>query len=330
MENFDQNLAHMLHPHYRGHLLKKSGRYDELKEHLINEHPTTAEFHQKQQDNERQKDTQIPVLSDSDDCDLLLVDDFDPNQSQDRNTSQCMPDIERELTVFNAMPPVPTGNNVDVLLWWKNQQASLPLLAQLARDVYCIPAASSSSERVFSASGGIVTDKRQNLATETCKKLTLIKVNYDFVVNYLTLKFTTEEESLAMDWSKIKTPATATTSKASTSTQRKINFGKVLKVIHLSSSSSSPSDDSPPPPPAKTPEKRVTTPSGSIAKGKGKGKNTPSQKRKADTQELNTVTQIRKRYKMTEKEIQESIDMFENNDDDDDDVLDPDFNSESD
>ena len=38
----------------------------------------------------------------------------------------------------------------DRLDWWKTHEGTLPLLAKVAKEILCIPAASSKSERVFS------------------------------------------------------------------------------------------------------------------------------------------------------------------------------------
>ena len=339
----------MLHPHYRGHLLQKSGVFDEVKTKLIDSHPSTDEFNQKQEENERQKDTQAPITSkDTDDLDIFTMDTWTPNQTTGQNTSQCIPEIERELNIFFQMPPIQEGMQVDVLAWWKKQQVNLPLLAAVARGAYCVPAASSSSERVFSASGGIVTDKRYNLATGTLKMLTLSKVNYDFVADIMTLKTMSREEECEQIKQQLlsdlqmtpctsaQTPSTsASTSK--TKTQTKLTFKTVNKPVNkhklicLSTSDSntpSPEDS----PPKEAPVRKITPclpPGFPEGKGKGKGKSslTPSQKRQAsemDTQEL-PPTQIRKRPRssLTPKEIQESIDMFDNIDDE---SNDPDFN----
>ena len=338
-DNYHYALGHFLHPHFRGYLLKKSGLYENVKTKLIEDHPTTIEFLEKQQEKERNKDTQATTLvEDDDELDIFTMDDFNPNQSGDKNTSQCMPDIERELTVFLAMPPINEGGNVDVLGWWKNQQVNLPLLAQLARDVYCIPAASASSERVFSASGGIVTDKRHNLATETCKKLTLTKVNYDFVKKYMTIRLVTPEEQMALDWSSIQTPQTTpstltqTMTPSTSKTQTKLGFKKVDKVnkhklICLSSSSSSSSTEQSPP------QRTLCLPPGAIlneGKGKGKGKNstTPSQKRQASELDTQELTPIRKRPKnsgLTPEDIRAQMELIESADMFDDDTSDPDY-----
>ncbi|KAL1282850.1 hypothetical protein QQF64_001653 [Cirrhinus molitorella] len=54
-------------------------------------------------------------------------------------------------------------NEMDVLGWWKINKSSYPKLAKLARSVLCIPASSSSSERVFSAARRTISERRTAL-----------------------------------------------------------------------------------------------------------------------------------------------------------------------
>lgn len=53
--------------------------------------------------------------------------------------------------------------NEDVLNWWKTNGARFPLMAQLARKCFAIPASSASSERSFSTAGRIIEKRRTNL-----------------------------------------------------------------------------------------------------------------------------------------------------------------------
>ena len=63
-----------------------------------------------------------------------------------------------------------SSNKVEVIQWWKQQQNSLP---DLPEDFFC-PLSSTSSERMFSASGNIVSISRMNLTPETASTLTYV------------------------------------------------------------------------------------------------------------------------------------------------------------
>ena len=97
------------------------------------------------------------------------------------------------------MPAPPDKHKVDTLVWWKSYHSQLPLLADLAREWLCIPMSSSSSERLFSASGNIISNKRTSLDPATAKKLTLVKVNYDLVGSTIQYKLISDEERAEME-----------------------------------------------------------------------------------------------------------------------------------
>ncbi|ROK32555.1 Zinc finger BED domain-containing protein DAYSLEEPER [Anabarilius grahami] len=59
------------------------------------------------------------------------------------------------------------GDGRDVLLWWKQHETLLPQLSRLARTVFSVPASSSSSERVFSAAGRVIEERRTTLKPST-------------------------------------------------------------------------------------------------------------------------------------------------------------------
>lgn len=73
------------------------------------------------------------------------------------NTSsmQLEDSMEAELNGY-LITPVIDGEQ-DPLAWWKLHRVNFPRLSELACKYLCIPAASSPSERLFSASGNIVT-----------------------------------------------------------------------------------------------------------------------------------------------------------------------------
>jgi len=65
--------------------------------------------------------------------------------------------------------------------YWVSKLDTWLELSLYALEVLACPAASVLSERVFSAAGGIVTDKRSRLSTDSADRLTLIKMNSKWI-----------------------------------------------------------------------------------------------------------------------------------------------------
>lgn len=65
----------------------------------------------------------------------------------------------------------------DPLIWWKRNYLNLPIISQLARKYLCVCATSSSSERLFSAAGNIVTPLRAHLKPDKVEMLTFLSKN---------------------------------------------------------------------------------------------------------------------------------------------------------
>ena len=53
-----------------------------------------------------------------------------------------------ELSKYFNLSLAPSS--VDVLQWWKIREIEFPILSKIVRDYYCIPATSTSVERIFS------------------------------------------------------------------------------------------------------------------------------------------------------------------------------------
>ena len=83
--------------------------------------------------------------------------------------------FERECSTYELLADA--DSSIDLLLWWKVHQQQLPLLSNLARIVFAVPAASSKSERVFSVAGNIVTPKRASLNPAKVEQLITVKCN---------------------------------------------------------------------------------------------------------------------------------------------------------
>ena len=66
----------------------------------------------------------------------------------------------------------------DILQWWSENRRLYPCLSVLARKYLCIQATSTSSERVMSLMGNLVTKKRTLLTDEHVNMLTYLSDCY--------------------------------------------------------------------------------------------------------------------------------------------------------
>ncbi len=65
-------------------------------------------------------------------------------------------DVDRYVTQRQIV----MANEKDLLGWWRANSTVYSRLSQLARYMLCVPASSSSSERVFSAAGQTTEERR--------------------------------------------------------------------------------------------------------------------------------------------------------------------------
>lgn len=76
---------------------------------------------------------------------------------------------KQETVTYHDIPVI--GIEEDPLAWWKVNSLLFPNLALLARKYLSVPATSTPSERLFSASGNIITSKRSRLNPTVAEKL---------------------------------------------------------------------------------------------------------------------------------------------------------------
>lgn len=82
-----------------------------------------------------------------------------------------------ELQMYKLQPPLELRG--DPLLWWNQHRNQFPVIAEMARSVLCIPATSVPSERVFSDSGNIITEKRARTQPELAQALIYLYENQE-------------------------------------------------------------------------------------------------------------------------------------------------------
>lgn len=84
--------------------------------------------------------------------------------------------VEREFGFYRAMPAL-ADKNCDPLEWWAKHATTFPHLAKMAIKYLCVCATSVPSERVFSAAGNIVSDKRNCLKPGKVNQLCFLASN---------------------------------------------------------------------------------------------------------------------------------------------------------
>ena len=84
---------------------------------------------------------------------------------------------DKEINLYSSLPRI--MSSASPLVWWQSHRETFPYLARLARKYLCIQATSVSSERVFSAAGNIVTNKRNCLKPSKVNQLCFLAANLD-------------------------------------------------------------------------------------------------------------------------------------------------------
>ena len=96
-----------------------------------------------------------------------------------KTTSKQSP-LKIELAQYIHME-VSDDTNFDVLKFWDDHKASLPILAGLARSLFAIPATSAPIERIWSRAGVLVCSRRARLTPFNVKCQLFCSTNYKFI-----------------------------------------------------------------------------------------------------------------------------------------------------
>ncbi|CAF3157858.1 unnamed protein product [Rotaria socialis] len=70
-----------------------------------------------------------------------------------------------------------SSDDIDLLLFWRQQQASFPILSSMAKVVCAIPASNTIIERLFSTAKNVVTEKRTRLDCEKINQMLFLQKN---------------------------------------------------------------------------------------------------------------------------------------------------------
>jgi hypothetical protein len=178
-EVIENALANVLDPRYKGVQVRKLNRYEVAKQALEQMYRDTvaeSNLDQSVQDAAGSGSSSPSLLEEEMDYNDQLLKEFmgdTPTVSVARRRSEV--GLSQELDLY--LTTKTCQKETPILDWWRLNAGTFPIMARLARKILCIPASSSSSERVFSSAGNIVTSKRQNLDPEMVEKLVYLKEN---------------------------------------------------------------------------------------------------------------------------------------------------------
>ena len=69
--------------------------------------------------------------------------------------------VDQEMSIYLPLDQV--DPSVNVLSWWQIQATKLPMIANVVKQILCVPTTSTPSERAFSKAGNLITKKRAQL-----------------------------------------------------------------------------------------------------------------------------------------------------------------------
>jgi|ERR1700761_1548115 hypothetical protein len=85
-----------------------------------------------------------------------------------------------EVRKYEKEQSPPITDEFDPLQWWSLQTENFPLLSDIARRIFVIPASSAECERHFSAFNArhIITAQRNSMSPETVEALSVVLEGY--------------------------------------------------------------------------------------------------------------------------------------------------------
>lgn len=89
--------------------------------------------------------------------------------------------VSNEISEYERMELSDTEINTDTLKFWMSKRKMYPKLSRVAFWILACPATSTSSERVFSKLGTMITPIRNQLDPETVNRLSFISSNEDLI-----------------------------------------------------------------------------------------------------------------------------------------------------
>ena len=87
-------------------------------------------------------------------------------------------EVERYLRLPEIPLQTPSGNDQDILLWWKQHESEFPNLSKMARQFLAAPASSAAAERLFSAAGKMHDDLKKTTSENLLEDMLTVARNY--------------------------------------------------------------------------------------------------------------------------------------------------------
>lgn len=82
---------------------------------------------------------------------------------------------------LDVEPNIPVSWDDAALKWWAKNSSKYPNLSQVARAYLGIPATSVSSERLFSKTGLIISERRTSLTPQHAEQIAFLSQNWHAV-----------------------------------------------------------------------------------------------------------------------------------------------------
>ncbi|GES85923.1 zinc finger BED domain-containing protein 1-like [Rhizophagus clarus] len=143
----------------------------------------------------RIKDLSFVSVKERFDAEELLNDEYDQEKLKSLSSSTSIQDDDKSQeydSIFASfkMPASKEINEIteyfslkkinfesDPLVWWHGQEENFPILSKIAKKYLAVYACSTSSERLFSDAGNLLTAKRNRMSPKFFKKIMFLKRN---------------------------------------------------------------------------------------------------------------------------------------------------------
>ena len=156
----------ILNPALKGFLVKDAGQFEKTVKEMIRREEGEPEAPSAMNE-------AMVVTHDENDDDFLISQMTQHLEPTPAGTADSQMNIELNLYMSTAKSLA----SCDILEFWRVNEKQFPSLAKVVKKYFCIQASSSSSERTFSASGNIVTPRRNKLDPENVNLLVYLKEN---------------------------------------------------------------------------------------------------------------------------------------------------------